>query len=220
MSSLYSRFTKSYSQAGQDVFVVALTKGKKGGTFLEIGSNDPVTHNNSYLLETEFDYRGVLVEYDPSFAAGYRRLRPNSSYVIGDAQTVNYRGLLDAHNFPEHIDYLQIDLDVNNRSTLNTLELLQRTVFDKYKFATVTFEHDIYTGNHFNTREISRRIFAARGYVLLFPDVSVFYEGRDCVFEDWYVHPDLVDPVLIQTLQRSQSMNHQAIQQLLLQQTD
>jgi hypothetical protein len=217
MSALYRRSNNTYSQAGQDLFVVALTKGKQGGTFLEIGSNDPVTHNNSYLLESEYNYKGLLVEYDANFATGYRRLRPNSAYIIGDAQTVNYRGLLDAYHFPEHVDYLQIDLDVNNRSTLNTLELLDRTVFDKFKFATVTFEHDIYTGNHFNTREISRKIFASRGYVLLFPDVSVFYEGRDCVFEDWYVHPDLVDPALIQHLQTSQSMNHKAIYQLLQQ---
>jgi hypothetical protein len=219
MTSVKSHSTHTYSQAGQDLFVVALTKGKQGGTFLEIGSNDPVTHNNSYLLESEYHYRGLLVEYEPRFAAGYRRLRPNSAYVIGDAQKVDYRGFLDAHDFPEHVDYLQIDLDVNNRSTLNTLELLERTVFDKYKFATVTFEHDIYTGNHFNTREISRRIFASCGYVLLFPDVSLFHEGRECVFEDWYVHPDLVDQGLIQRLQTSKSMNHQAIYQLL-QQTD
>jgi hypothetical protein len=176
-----------------------------------------MVHNNSYLLETEYNYRGLLVEYDPRFAAGYRRHRPNSIAVIGDAQTVNYRGLLDSHHFPEQIDYLQIDLDVNNRSTLNTLELLDRTVFEKYKFATVTFEHDIYTGNHFNTREISRRIFANRGYVLLFPDVSVSYQGRDCVFEDWYVHPNLVEPELVERLRSVQSMNHQTIKHLLQQ---
>jgi hypothetical protein len=108
---------------------------------------------------------------------------------------------------------------VNNRSTLDTLELLERTVFDKCKFATVAFGHDVYPGNHFNTREISRRIFAACGYVLLFTDVSLFHEGRECVFEDWYVHPELVNPLLIQQQQTSESMNHQAIYQLL-QQTD
>jgi hypothetical protein len=158
-----------------------------------------------------------MVEFDPKFAAGYRQHRPNSAYIIGDAQQVNYREFLDAHNFPEQVDYLQIDLDVNNRSTLNTLELLDRTVFDKYKFATVTFEHDIYTGNHFNTRDLSRQIFAGRGYVLLFPDVSLFHLGRESVFEDWYVHPDLVDPAFVERLQQSQSMNYQAILRLLQQ---
>ena len=35
---------------------------------------------------------------------------------------------------PLKIDYLQIDLEVNNRSTLTTLELLDAQVFDNYKF--------------------------------------------------------------------------------------
>ena len=35
-----------------------------------------------------------------------------------------------------------IDLDVNNRSTLDTLVILNETVFDKYRFATITFEKD------------------------------------------------------------------------------
>ena len=26
----------------------------------------------------------------------------------------------------------------------------------------------------------------------MFPDVSTFFEGRDCQFEDWYIHPSLV----------------------------
>jgi hypothetical protein len=27
------------------------------------------------------------------------------------------------------------------------------------------------------------------GYYLLCPDVSVFFEGKNCLFEDWWVHP-------------------------------
>jgi hypothetical protein len=104
------------------------------------------------------------------------------------------------------MQYLQIDLDVNNRSTLDTFLLLDNTVFDKYKFATVTFEHDIYTGDFFDTRRISRDIFAKRGYVLLFPDVKVFFENKYCEFEDWYVHPDLVNQEIIDKLKTTESL--------------
>jgi hypothetical protein len=90
------------------------------------------------------------------------------------------------------MDYLQINLNVDNRSTLDTLELLDQTVFDNTKFATVTFKHDIYTGDYFNTREKSIEIFAKRGYKLVFPDVSVHFNGDYRMFEDWYVHPDLI----------------------------
>ena len=66
-------------------------------------------------------------------------------------------------------------------------------IFNKYKFATVTIEHDIYTGNYFDTRRISRDIFIKNGYILVFQDVKVNFENKDVPFEDWYVHPDLVD---------------------------
>ena len=141
--------------------------------------------------------------------------RKNSIYILNDAQKVDYKKILDSNNFPTEIDYLQIDLDVNNRSTLNTLALLNATVFDKYKFATVTFEHDIYTGNYFNTQEISRQIFKERGYILVFPDVSVFWEGKYCKFEDWYVHKDLVDPDIINKIKSDVSLTHEEIVTLI-----
>ena len=157
-----------------------------------------------------------MVEYNSMFYESYKDLRPNSIHVISDARSVNYREILDTNMFPVNMDYLQIDLDVNNKSTLDVLLLLDNTVFDKYKFATITFEHDIYTGNFFDTREISRKLFADRGYVLLFPDVSVFFEGRYCEFEDWYVHPDLVDGNIIDKLRTDVQLNCDEIKRRLM----
>ena len=207
---------KTFSQASQDIFVRSLTKNKMNGTFVEIGSNDPKTHNNTYILETMHNYKGIMVEYDTSFELSYKIHRPNSIHILHDAQQANYRKILDDNNFPTEIDYLQIDLDVNNRSTLNTLELLNSTVFDKYKFATVTFEHDIYTGNHFNTQKISRQIFNDRGYILVFPDVSVFWPDKYSKFEDWYVHKDLVSADIINQIKSDISLTHEEISSRLL----
>lgn len=206
---------KTFSQASQDIFVRALTNCKNNGTFLEIGSNDPITHNNTYILENENNYRGIMVEYDNSFEPAYKIHRPNSLYIINDAQKVNYKELLENNNFPLEMDYLQIDLDVNNSSTLNVLYLLNNTVFDKYKFRTVTFEHDIYTGNWFNTQEISRNIFKERGYILVFPDVSVFWEGKYCKFEDWYVHKDLVNADIITNIKSELSLTNEEIVKII-----
>ena len=206
----------SYSQAAQDLFVEAVMKGKNNGYFLEIGSNHPEIHNNTYLLEKKYNWKGVMVEYDKSFKTLYETHRPNSIYVLNDARLVDYRKILDNNNFPENMDYLQVDLDVNNKSTLDTFLLLNNTVFDKYKFATITFEHDIYTGNYFDTQNISRKILTDRGYVLVFPNVSVFWEGSYKPFEDWYVHPDLVNMNYINTLITSDSLNIEQIKNRLL----
>ena len=208
------------SQALQDLFAIRVLKNKTNGTFVEIGSNHPIAGNNTYLMEFKFNWKGLMIEYDHSFEQLYKDLRPNSIYRIGDARLVDYRGILDENQFPSNIDYLQIDLDVNNKSTLDTLLLLDNTCFDKYKFATITFEHDIYTGNFFNTREISREIFKKRGYELVFPDVAVFFEGRHCPFEDWYVHPDLVDMDYVNGIRSSVGLKVEEIQDKLREPTD
>ena len=204
------------SQALQDLFVISILQNKNNGYFVEIGSNHPITCNNTYMMEKEYGWKGLMIEYDSSFEQLYKDLRPNSIYRISDARLVDYRGILDTNAFPCNIDYLQIDLDVNNKSTLDTLVLLDNTCFDKYKFATITFEHDIYTGNYFNTREISREIFTKRGYELVFPDVAVFFEGRHCPFEDWYVHPDLVDMDYVNKIRSNVGLKVEEIQKILL----
>ena len=203
--------TTNYSQASQDLFVLEILKGKKNGHFLEIGSNHPVIDNNTYLLENNFGWRGIMVECDDSFRELYTLYRKHSYHYIEDASKMNYYEALKNNLLPKNMDYLQIDLHVNNKSTLDTLTLLDNTVFDEYKFATVTFEHDIYTGDFFDTRKISREIFSKRGYVLLFPDIKIDLFDKECEFEDWYVHPDLVDPSIVEKFKLSDSMNHKNV---------
>ena len=187
-----------YSQACQDQFILNVLKEKKNGYFLEIGSNHPIYINNTYTLEKNYNWKGIMVEYDNRFEYLYKEHRPNSIYIINDATNIDYKNIFEINNMPTEMDYLQIDLEVNNRSTLTTLELLDNDILDKYKFATITFEHDIYTGNHFNTREKSRVIFNKRGYICVFQDVCDHKE--EIVFEDWYIHPDLVDMEYINKL--------------------
>jgi len=206
---------ETYSQASQDIFVLSVLKKKQDGFFLEIGSNHPITNNNTYLLESQYNWKGLLVEYDKCFEPMYQMHRKKSIYAINDARKIDYKTIVQNNNFPKNIDYLQIDLDVDNKSTIDTLQILDDTVLDVYKFATVTFEHDIYRGNFYNTRELSRNIFIKRGYVLVFPDVRVFWEGKFQPFEDWYVHPDLVDMEYINKIKTNESLTHDQIKELL-----
>ena len=199
------------SQVGQDKFVLSVLKNKKNGYFIEIGSNDPKLINNTFILEKDFNWSGIMVEYDSKWLQSYKDTRPNSIHVIDDATKIDYKTLFVNNKVPHNIDYLQIDLDVCNRSTSDTLELFNNTIFDNYKFATVTFEHDIYSGDHFNTRQTSRNIFFKRGYILVFPDVK---NGSNA-FEDWYVHPDLVDMNYINKVKTNESLEFNQIMSIL-----
>lgn len=166
--------------------------------FLEIGSNDPILGNNTYTLEKNYNWKGIMVEYQNVYKELYKQHRPNSIHILEDATKIDYKSVFENNNMPSVMDYLQVDLEVNNSSTITTLQILDNELFDNYKFATVTFEHDIYTGDYYNTRKKSREIFNKRGYKCVFPDICWFKE--DVVFEDWYVHPDLVDMEYINKL--------------------
>lgn len=184
-------------QAEQDKFVLNILKNKKKGFFLEIGSNHPININNSYILEKNYEWNGIMVEYENKWLNDYKKFRPNSIHIINDATKIDYKNLFEINNVPLNLDYLQIDLEANNGTTLNTLKKLNSEVMDKHKFATITFEHDIYHTNYMNTRLESRKIFEDRGYVRVFSDVN--NRGIN-PYEDWYIHPDLVDNELVNTL--------------------
>ena len=117
---------------------------------------------------------------------------------MDDARNIDYVNLFKNNNVPQIVDYLQIDLEASNGSTIQTLEKFNTTIFNEYKFATVTFEHDIYEGNFFNTRERSREIFKNQGYIRVFNDIH--NKEPVFVYEDWYVYPSLVDMNYVNTL--------------------
>lgn len=190
-------------QAGQDAFTLWALNEKRDGYFLEIGSNDPIDINNTYVLENIYGWRGVMVEYHPKYLSKYLQHRPTAIHIIEDATQVDYIPVLEKLSPPgKCLDYLQIDLEVNNDSTMEALKRVEETMRAGYKYAVVTFEHDVYTEKHNNTRERSRPIFEAYGYKRVFEDVM----NEGCAYEDWYVHPELVDMERIEPVRTSESL--------------
>ena len=193
------------SQAGQDKFIINILKGKKNGYFLEIGSNHPIYINNTYILETIFLWKGIMIEYSDKWLEDYKKIRKNSIHIIEDATKIDYKKLLK--NSPKNIDYLQIDVEAENGSTIKTLEKLDNEIMDSYKFAVITFEHDYHrAGKYKYTREQSRIIFKKHGYFCVFEDIDD--NNPNVVFEDWWVHPDLVDMEYIKKLQNENINNY------------
>ena len=192
-----------HGQSLQDLFVLSVLKNKRTGTFLEIGSNDPIKINNSYVLEKEYGWRGILVEYDAKWEAAYKEKR-TSPYILQDAAKIDYEAAFEKYSMPTQIDYLQIDLEVDNGSTLATLERLDSTVLNTHTFSVITFEHDIFRGDHFGTRAKSREIFAKRGYFRVFGDVR----NHGYPYEDWYVYPSSVDMNYIFKIKTDESLEY------------
>lgn len=204
-------YNEYYGQAAQDYFILRCLKQKENGFFLEIGTHHPININNTFLLEKKYKWKGILVDIDSTFEGLYQAVRTDSTYLIQDARTIAFADELRKQQFPSHMDYLQLDLEPSNGSTIQTLENLHKDVLDDYTFAVVTFEHDIYSGDHYSTRQRSRDIFEMRGYHRVFSDVK----NGGQAYEDWYVHPSLVDMDFIQKIQRSESLEWTEILDIL-----
>ncbi len=59
---LIKYLNKSHSQLNQELFVLAQLNFKKSGYFVEFGATDGIELSNTYLLETEFEWQGILAE--------------------------------------------------------------------------------------------------------------------------------------------------------------
>lgn len=58
----YRAGKRSYSEAGQDLFALFALNDKRGGFFVDFGAGNGILNSNSYLLETEFDWSGIVCE--------------------------------------------------------------------------------------------------------------------------------------------------------------
>lgn len=74
--------SKYYSQIGQDQYYIEnISKGKRGGTFLDIGANDGFFDSNTAALELDYGWTGLCIEANPTLIDTLKASRPNSKVV-------------------------------------------------------------------------------------------------------------------------------------------
>jgi hypothetical protein len=185
-----------YSQAKQDLFVVAMTNGMTNGSWLEIGCYLPEFINNTYMLEKEFGWSGYSIDIDTNLEQQWKTTRPAASFIGANALTMDWKTL------PVLFDYVQIDID----PVESNLEIL-KIIIDQIKFKTLTFEHDYFsdTNEASYVREQSRKLLVSAGYEMIANDVTILpNDGRPSNnnpmwFEDWWANPQLISQTIIQT---------------------
>lgn len=174
-------------QANQDSFVLNALKEKRNGYYVEIGSNEPITWNNTYLLETEYDWSGVGFEWDEGLVEHYNNIRKNKC-IAADATKFDYLSYFQSNNFPKQIDYLQLDIE----PAYQTLTALKQLPIDQYRFSVITYEHDLYADpNNQGVKEEAKFILSTLGYKLVVENVNDGDLNR--IFEDWWIDPKVVD---------------------------
>ena len=177
------RDTETYSESLQDCFALKVGRMAGLGTYIEIGSGDPLVGSNSYLLEKN-QWRGFSIELDSNLADKFDSTRKNPVFCA-DGTNFEYFDKINELQFGDNIGYLQVDIDPSVQSLLALLAV----PFNSHKFACITFEHDAYRSST-KIRNLQRDYLLGFGYVLIASNVKV---NRLFVYEDWWVHPELVN---------------------------
>jgi len=193
-----------YGQFAQDLFVIAMTQGKKDGTYLEIGCGWPSGGGtNTFALEKSFNWSGPSIDSGRDTNGGWRSLpedwaahRPQANFLQADAFSLDYSV------FPKYFDYLQIDID----PAIQSFSILKK-ITNHIKFSIITFEHDhrIHLNDpqdeNWAIREQSREYLKSLGYMMIVSDIGLS--------EDWWVDPTVISKDVIETYIQTQQISSQ-----------
>jgi hypothetical protein len=169
----------NYSQSMQDMFVLSILDGKRNGVYVEVGADKPRVINNSYLLESQYDWEGVSFEIESDKVDYFNTIRKNKC-ICANATKFDYKSLFDERKYPKQIDYLQLDCDPPQI----TLECLKKLPLEDYRFSVITFETDLYAGGQ-NVQIEHWQILSSLGYQRVIKNIK--NEGNP--YEDWWIDP-------------------------------
>jgi len=162
----------SIAQLNQDIKVLEFYKNKKNGYFVDIGANDGIRISNTYLLEKDYEWKGICVEALPD---KFQELVKNRTSININKAVYDTTGVIldfssndllsgvtkniDKHKNSLDKSVIKVEtitlndiLEQNNAPnfidylTLDTegseLIILKSINFDKYKFGLIHLEHN------------------------------------------------------------------------------
>ena len=172
---------RNFSQAGQDLFVLSMLDGKRDGVFLDLGCNEPILINNTYLLESSFNWKGLSVDINEDYFKLF--VFRKTETLCTDCTKLDWDLVLETLG-TSSVDYLSLDLEPPEV----TLKCLEAIPFERIEFSVITFEHDAYRAQD-KVRVPSRELLESKGYKRVCSNVKI----KDLEFEDWYCNPKFVD---------------------------
>jgi hypothetical protein len=175
------KYTNSKSSSLQESFALSMTQGKRNGFYVELGSADPYEESNTWLLESEFGWKGLSLEIDQALAQKYNSSDRTNKCINADALTFDYLSYFIDNNFPKTIDFLQIDIDGHDKGKC-LLALLALPMLH-YRFSVIIIEHDLSQNyKRASMRDAQREILSSLGYKLIGQTSN----------EDWWIDPQSV----------------------------
>jgi hypothetical protein len=198
MKQSFANYPNCHSSSRFDEFTARLLSFKKEGTYVDIGSQHSMLHNNSYFLSTQLDWRGICIDQDPGWDDSYKE-RKHCTYINKDATKLDYKQTFIDYNMPNSIDCLSLDVDVLD------FVVAQMLPHNDFKFKIIGIEHDYYQhGDKY--RAPQRELLIGLGYVLACADIYVRHPDlENCSYEDWYLDPNYFSQDIINNIKVSGS---------------
>lgn len=145
---------KSYSQFKQEEWVLNYFNNKKNGVFIELGALDGIRHSNTFLLENEYNWSGLMIEPSPSL---YKELKINrniytENILVGDKKQENIeflyiedktkciglQGVVENYN-PKHFDRIIREMDNKPYEIIKLNMVTLQELCDKHNICKVDY---------------------------------------------------------------------------------
>ncbi len=201
---------RSQSQLFQDLWVLWRAGEKRGGYFVEFGAANGKSLSNTYLMEKEYGWTGILAEPNPNFHADIRANR-NCHFsplcvfgtsgetfrfncdVLGELSTLSHLATADAHrrNLRQEIEVATISLNdlLSSFDAPRDIDYISIDTEGSEYDIIASFDFDRYNVRSFTiehngtaARDKIHAVMTANGYRREFEDLSFF--------DDWYRRPD------------------------------
>ena len=203
---------KSKSQINQDIFVISNHRGKKNGYFVEFGATDGIGLSNTFLLEKEYGWNGILVEPGKNWREELVKNRKGRiDFRCVAANSKNYVAFNEATSpelstiagFENHDQNKRTTKSTYSVETVSLIDLLiehdapkkidyisidtEGTEFDILKnFDFGEYKFKIMTVEHNFTSERDKifQLLNANGYHRIWSEFTQF--------DDWYINPSVI----------------------------
>ena len=199
------------SQIGQDVFALYILNWKKGGFFVEFGATNGIDLSNTYLLEKDYGWNGILAE--PAKIWHEDLVRNRTAAIEFDCvwsksgETINFTSTREAE-FSTISSFSKKDAHASSRNTgetypvktisLNDLlkihgapakidylsldtEGSELEILDAFDFQSFAVSVITCEHNFSSQRDMIYEILVSRGFVRIFEGFSRW--------DDWFIHP-------------------------------
>ena len=212
VKNIESLVKNSKSQLGQDLFVVGTLDAKKSGYFVEFGATDGLSLSNTFLLENEFEWTGILAEPAKNWHAELELNRKckidfrcvsnqsNTTLKFIESEFGELSTIKGFEGFDENIRTLAREYDVKTISLLDLLKFhdspqvidylsvdtegSEYLILEKFDFAQFKFRIITCEHNFTENREKIFNLLTKNGYKRIWSEFTQF--------DDWYIHPELI----------------------------